>query len=125
MKIDHLQERVLDYKKSIESVVEKKIVWSTTAKPLLLKILNTIVEKYAIGWKVQELNWIHNNEDVKITFDFFLTVTLLHGGVGTLSVLWTSLLRCVCLFPAPSLAGLFEPLPLPLLRPPPEPSSVP
>ncbi|AUC81121.1 hypothetical protein [Lacinutrix sp. Bg11-31] len=71
MKIEHLQERVLDYKTSIETVVEKKIQWSKVTKPLLLKTLKTIVKKYAIGWKVQELNWIHNNEAVNITFDSF------------------------------------------------------
>lgn len=71
MKIDHLEERVADYKSSIEKVVEKKKMWNTTTKPLLLKTLTAIAVKYEIGWKVQELNWIHNNEAVNITFDSF------------------------------------------------------
>ena len=71
MKIEHLQERILDYKTSIETVVEKKTLWNTTTKPLLLKTLKTIATKYTIGWKVQELNWIHNNEAVNISFDSF------------------------------------------------------
>ncbi|GHC62133.1 hypothetical protein [Ulvibacter litoralis] len=71
MKIEHLQERVLDYKTSIETVVSKKEEWTQKAKPLLLKTLKTIAAKYAIGWKVQELNWIHNNEAVNISFESF------------------------------------------------------
>ncbi len=71
MKIEHLEERVMDYNASIEKVVEKKTLWNTTTKPLLLKTLNAIVAKYKVGWKVQELNWIHNNEAVNITFDSF------------------------------------------------------
>lgn len=71
MKIEYLDERVADYKSSIEKVVEKKNIWKTTTKPLLLKTLSAITAKYKIGWKVQELNWIHNNEAVNITFDSF------------------------------------------------------
>lgn len=71
MKIEHLEERVNDYKVSIEKVVEKKLFWNTTTKPLLLKTLKHIATKYQIGWKVQELNWIYNSEAVNITFDSF------------------------------------------------------
>ncbi len=71
MKIEHLEERTNDYKASIKKVVEKKTLWNDTVKPLLLKTLKTIVSKYEIGWKVQELSWIHNNEAVNITFDSF------------------------------------------------------
>lgn len=71
MKIEHLDERVIDYKKSIETVVFKKTKWNETAKPLLIKILKAIATKYAIGWKVQELNWIHNSEAVNISFESF------------------------------------------------------
>jgi len=71
MKIDHLTERVADYKKSIETVVAKKTQWQATTKQLLSKTLNAIVDQYDLGWKVQELNWIHNNEAVNITFDSF------------------------------------------------------
>lgn len=71
MNIEHLQERVLDYKKSIEKVVEKKIYWKTVTKNLLLKTLSSITSKYNIGWRVQELNWIGSNEAVNITFDSF------------------------------------------------------
>ena len=71
MKIEHLEERVADYNFSIEKVVEKKNLWTKTTKPLLIKTLNSIAIKYKIGWKVQELNWIHNNEAVNITFDSF------------------------------------------------------
>lgn len=71
MTIEHLNERIGDYKISIETVVEKKIIWKTKTKTLLVDTLKTIVEKYVIGWHVQELNWIHNNEAVNITFDSF------------------------------------------------------
>tara|TARA_R110002124_G_scaffold87407_1_gene224983 strand:+ start:12869 stop:13363 length:495 start_codon:yes stop_codon:yes gene_type:complete len=71
MKIDHLEERIMDYKASIETVVAKKTQWRNETKPLLLVTLNTIVNKYAIGWKVQELNWIQNSEAVNITFESF------------------------------------------------------
>lgn len=71
MKIEHLEERVTDYKSSIETVVDKKTHWLNTTKPLLLKTLKTITKLYDLGWKVQELNWIHNNEAVNISFDSF------------------------------------------------------
>lgn len=71
MKIEHLEERVTDYKKSIDVIIKKKIVWQETTKSLLLLTLKGIVEKYPIGWKVQELNWIQSNEAVNITFDSF------------------------------------------------------
>ena len=71
MKIQHLEERINDYKVSIEKVVEKKIYWKTTTKNLLLKTLNSIVSQYDIGWRVQELSWISSNEAVNITFDSF------------------------------------------------------
>ena len=71
MKIEHLEEHVNDYKNSIKTVVEKKIYWQTQTKNLLIATLNTIVEKYTIGWRVQELNWINTNEAVNITFESF------------------------------------------------------
>ena len=71
MKIEHLEERVNDYKSSIDVVVEKKILWKTKTRGLLFKTLNEAVKKYDIGWRVQELNWINNNEAVNITFDSF------------------------------------------------------
>lgn len=71
MNVEHLQERVLDYKNSIETVVAKKTKWNTDTKPLLLKTLKSITAMYAIGWKVQELNWIHNSEAVNISFESF------------------------------------------------------
>lgn len=71
MKIEHLEERVNDYRNSIKRVVDKKMLWKTKTKNTLLKTLQVIVKQYNIGWKIQELNWIHNNEAVNITFDSF------------------------------------------------------
>ena len=76
MKIEHLEERIVDYSASIKTVVDKKTLWKTKTKALLLKTLNAIVKQYDIGWKVQELNWIHNNEAVNITFDSFPKVLM-------------------------------------------------
>ena len=71
MKIEHLEEHIHDYKTSIEAVVEKKILWKTKTKILIAKLLKRIAETYNLGWQVQELNWIGNNEAVNITFDSF------------------------------------------------------
>jgi len=71
MKIEYLNERINDYKTSIETVVEKKIVWKNQVKILLSKTLNNIVKKYDIGWCVQELNWIGTNDAVNITLNSF------------------------------------------------------
>ncbi|QRM89343.1 hypothetical protein FG167_08875 [Lacinutrix sp. WUR7] len=71
MKIEHLEERINDYKKSIEIVVEKKMLWETTTKKNLVEILTTITKQYHIGWKVQQLNWINSNEAVNIIFESF------------------------------------------------------
>ncbi len=71
MKIEHLEEHINDYKTSIEAVVEKKILWETKTKTLIAKLLKRIAETYNLGWQVQELNWIGNNEAVNITFDSF------------------------------------------------------
>jgi len=71
MKIEHLEEHVNDYKTSIRTVVDKKTIWQTKTKYLIKKTLNSICNQYAIGWKVQELNWMGTNEAVNITFDSF------------------------------------------------------
>lgn len=71
MEIEHLQQLANDYKTSIKTVVEKKILWETKTKKLLISTLNGIVKKYNIGWRVQELSWINTNEAVNITFDSF------------------------------------------------------
>lgn len=71
MKIEHLEERITDYRNSIKTVVDKRMLWKNKTKDVLLKTLHEIVKQYDIGWKVQELSWIHNNEAVNITFDSF------------------------------------------------------
>ncbi len=71
MKIEHLEERVSDYRDSIKTVVDKRILWKNMTKNMLLKTLRSIANQYDIGWKVQELSWIRNNEAVNITFDSF------------------------------------------------------
>jgi hypothetical protein len=71
MKIEHLDERVNEYKNSIKTVVEKRLLWKNTTKKLIVNTLKKAEENYPIGWQVQELNWIHSNEAVNITFDSF------------------------------------------------------
>ncbi|TCP25154.1 hypothetical protein EV195_104187 [Tenacibaculum skagerrakense] len=71
MKIQHLEERVIDYKESIKTVVDKKKLWEIETKKLIVNTLKNIVKQYDIGWIVQELNWINNNEAVNITFNSF------------------------------------------------------
>ncbi len=71
MKIEHLEERIIDYKESIKTVVDKKVQWNDLTKPLLHKTLKEIISQYQLGWRVQELNWIYNNEAINISFDSF------------------------------------------------------
>lgn len=71
MRIDYLNERINEYKTSIETVIEKKILWETQVKSLIAKVLNDVAKKYPIGWIVQELDWIGTNDAVNITFDSF------------------------------------------------------
>ena len=71
MKIEHLEERIEDYRLSIKSVVEKRLYWKETTKPLIIKILKSIVETYDLGWNVQQLQWLQSSEAVNITFDSF------------------------------------------------------
>lgn len=71
MNIQHLEERVKDYKNSIKTVVDKKNIWDKTTKILLKKTLNEIVNKYDIGWCVQELNWMNTNDSININFESF------------------------------------------------------
>ena len=71
MKIEHLEEHVIDYKASIKTVVDKKTIWQINTKSLISNTLSNICKQYEIGWKVQELNWIGTNEAVNITFDSF------------------------------------------------------
>jgi hypothetical protein len=71
MKVEHLEEHVNDYRESIKTVVDKKIQWESTAKKRIIRVLKSIAKSYNIGWKVQELNWIYNNEAVNITFNSF------------------------------------------------------
>lgn len=71
MKIEHLEERTQDYQNSIKTVVDKRILWKEQTKGLIRNTLETISKTYDLGWKVQELSWIKNNEAVNITFDSF------------------------------------------------------
>ncbi len=71
MKIEHLEERVVDYNESIRIVVKKKQYWTNTAKELIRSTLTSIAETYNIGWRVQELNWMNANEAINIIFDSF------------------------------------------------------
>ncbi|HWR93951.1 MAG TPA: hypothetical protein VN192_01985 [Flavobacterium sp.] len=71
MKLEYLNDRIKDYKNSIETVVQKKIYWKEHARIVLLNTLKAIASKYAIGWTVQELNWIQSNEAINISFDSF------------------------------------------------------
>jgi hypothetical protein len=71
MKLEHLEERVNDYRESIKTVFDKKIQWESITKKLIIRVLKNTAKNYNIGWKVQELNWIYNNEAVNIIFDSF------------------------------------------------------
>ena len=71
MKIEHLEERILEYKNSIKTVVKKRITWENRTKELIVNTLKAAETTYPVGWKVQELKWIHTNEAVNITFDSF------------------------------------------------------
>lgn len=69
--MEYLNDRIHDYKNSIKTVVEKKIIWKNQVKALISKTLNSIVKKYDIGWCVQELTWIGTNDAVNITLNSF------------------------------------------------------
>lgn len=71
MKLEQLEERVNDYRESIKTVVDKKIEQESSTKKLIIKVLKNAAKNYNIGWKVQELNWIYNNEAINITFNSF------------------------------------------------------
>lgn len=110
MNIDYLNERINDYKNSIETVVAKKMLWQNDIKGLLRKTLHAIVEKYNIGWRVQELDWIGAKDAINITFDFFppelieKTNELAHyqfiqGGALVFSQLYNGNVAITILFP--------------------------
>lgn len=71
MKVEHLQERVHDYQDSILAVTKKKQKWTDSTKKLIQNTLQKVVKEYAIGWRVQELNWMNMNEAVNLTFESF------------------------------------------------------
>ena len=110
MNIDYLNERINDYKNSIETVVEKKKLWKNEVKSLLRNTLNAIVEKYKIGWRVQELDWIGAKDAINITFDSFpveliektnefASYQFLQGGALVFSQLYTGNVAVTVLFP--------------------------
>ncbi len=110
MKIEHLEERILDYKNAIKIVVEKRIMWKNKTKNLIVSVLKKAEQAYAIGWQVQELNWIHSNEAVNITFDSFPpdmieltnqlpTYQFLQGGSLVFSQLHNGDISVLILFP--------------------------
>lgn len=71
MKVEHLEERILDYRNSIKIVVDKRLYWKEKAKPLLEKTLKSVVDLYDLGWSVQNLKWLQSNEAINITLDSF------------------------------------------------------
>ena len=112
MKIEHLEERVTEYKNSIHTVVNKRIQWETEIKDLIKSVLSQAEEKYEIGWKVQQLKWIHTNEAINITFDSFPpeliektnqipTYQFLQGGALVFSQLYNGDIEIFIVFPLP------------------------
>lgn len=73
MKIEDLNKRVNAYKASVATVVDKKLLWRSSVKNKILETLRAVATRYDIGWRVQELSWLHNNEAVNIAFDSFPT----------------------------------------------------
>lgn len=119
MKIAHLEERINDYKASIQTVIEKKIYWETNTKKLLLKTLNAVVKQYNIGWRVQELSWVNTNEAINITFDSFPpnliektnqlpTYQFIQGGALVFSQSYSGDVNVFILFPLPDLININE-----------------
>ena len=112
MKIEHLDERVNEYKTSIHSVVDKRIQWETEVKALIDKVLSEAEKTYEIGWKVQRLSWIHTNEAINITFDSFPpeliektnqipTYQFLQGGALVFSQMYNGDIEIFTVFPIP------------------------
>lgn len=112
MKIEHLEERVTEYKNSIHILVDKHIEWETQVKDLIHKVLSQAVEKYDIGWKVQHLKWIHTNEAINLSFGSFPpeliiktgqipTYQFLQGGALVFSQLHNGDIEIFTLFPVP------------------------
>ncbi|WGK63992.1 hypothetical protein [Croceiramulus getboli] len=71
MTIEHLSDRIEDYKKTIKTVVDKRLYWDETVKPLLLSLLENLCKTYPIGWSTQQLKWLQNTEAINITFESF------------------------------------------------------
>lgn len=69
MKSKTLETSVADYVKSLEKVLEKRKLWNEQTRPLIKETLHAICERYDIGWKVQELDWLWNNKAVNLMFD--------------------------------------------------------
>ncbi|WP_372918610.1 hypothetical protein [Salegentibacter sp.] len=112
MKIEHLEERVTEYKNSIYTVVNKRIQWETEIKNLIKNVLSQAEVKYEIGWKVQQLSWIHTNEAINITFNSFPpeliektnqipTYQFLQGGALVFSQLYNGDIEIFIVFPLP------------------------
>jgi len=112
MKLEHLEERIQEYKNSIQTVVEKRILWNGTTRELIINVFKKAEELYNIGWKVQELNWIHTNQAINITFDSFPpeliektncipTFQFLQGGSLVFSQMHNGDINVFILFPIP------------------------
>lgn len=110
MNIDYLNDRISDYKNSIKTVVEKKKLWKSEVKTLLRNTLNAIVEKYKIGWRVQELDWIGAKDAINIIFDSFpvelieqtselANYQFLQGGALVFSLTYNGNVAVTILFP--------------------------
>ncbi|MDR9457442.1 MAG: hypothetical protein RI572_08530 [Salegentibacter sp.] len=112
MKIEHLEERINEYKTSIHTLLNKRILWETEVKDLINKVLSEAEEKYEIGWKVQRLSWIHTNEAINISFDSFPqelmvktnqipTYRFLQGGALVFSQMYNGDIEIFTVFPLP------------------------
>ncbi|WP_340065932.1 hypothetical protein [Ascidiimonas aurantiaca] len=73
MEIEDLNKRVDEYKASLATVVDKKLLWRSSVKDKISMTLRAVAARYDIGWRVQELSWLYNNEAVNIGFDSFPT----------------------------------------------------
>jgi hypothetical protein len=70
MKIDDLARKIEEFKSAQDKIDQNRQLWVDTTKPLLIKSLEMIRDKFDLGWDVQIIDEIKNFETVNISLGF-------------------------------------------------------
>ncbi|NOQ73381.1 MAG: hypothetical protein GQ574_15350 [Crocinitomix sp.] len=67
MKLEDLKEDVLNYKNTLKNINQKRKLWHTETKALILNTLKSITKTYELDWDIEIMESTRNLEGINLT----------------------------------------------------------